>query len=66
MFADLADEGHVVVVDPTETRSIGIDLVDVPWRTDLRSAVAVTLDPHLRRVVEDHTILRDAVSSAPL
>ena len=52
-FADLADEGDIVVVGPAETCSGRVDLVDVVGRADLRAAEAVALDPHLRRVVED-------------
>ncbi|WP_159426069.1 hypothetical protein [Streptomyces noursei] len=30
MFTDLGDEGHVVVVDPSEACFLGVDFVDVP------------------------------------
>jgi hypothetical protein len=49
------------MVRVAESTSHRLDLRDVVWRTDLRTAKAVALDLHLRRVVERHTILTIAV-----
>ena len=50
-FADLSDEGHIVVVRLTEACSRGVDLADVVWGDDLCAPKPVTLYCHLRRVI---------------
>jgi hypothetical protein len=55
-FRDLADERHVIMAGTTETSPRRIDHIDVEWRNDLRSAVAIPFDTYLRRVArrQDH------------
>src|SRR4029453_14065985 len=60
-FRDLPDELHVVVAGAAEAGCRRVDQVDVEWRGDLRTAIAVAFHAHLRRVVENQLVLTDPV-----